>query len=331
MIHVINDSNNPYFNLALEEYFLKDKYLNEDILILWQNDPVIVFGKNQNIYAEVNFPYVESRNIKLVRRMSGGGAVYHDHGNLNFTVIKRNARIQQNNFQFFVQPVVRCLQAYGVDASFSGRNDLMIGDRKFSGNAQYAYRNSLLHHGTLLFSSDLEVLTQALKVNNEKLKSKGVASIKGRVTNISEHLPGSVTLDLFKVSLIQRIAEESEQFQIYYLTAADEEAVNRRMKERYLTDEWNYELRGDNGEQPAFRFAGGTLTIDIEIIEGMIQRFRLWGDYFENRPVSQLEELFIKLPFQRNALEQKLSTICVSDYIHKLDNKTLVDFIFHEK
>ena len=131
--------------------------------------------------------------------------------------------------------------------------------------------------------------------------------------------------------MLRRIAEGAEHFQIYYLTAEDEEAVNKRMKERYLTSEWNYGFGGDNGEQSALRFAGGTLTTDIEGSDGLIRRFRLWVDYFENRPVNQLEEIFIKLPFQKKDLEQKLSTVCVSDYIHKLDNKTLVDFIFQKE
>lgn len=279
MINVVNNSNNPYFNLALEEYFVKYKDLGEDILILWQNEPVIVVGKNQNTYEELDLEYVDKNNIKVVRRLSGGGAVYHDLGNLNFTIIKNKSKLHKNDFSFFSLPVVSCLNKLGVKATFSGRNDILIDGKKFSGNSQYFHKEKLLHHGTILFSSDLTILSKALKVKKEKFESKGIKSVKSRVTNISEHIDKGLSLIKFKDMLIQCFFESrKENPKTYVLSEEDTKNINELVNNKYGTWEWNF------GKSPKFnynkemRFDAGSICVKVNVIDGIMKEFKVEGE-----------------------------------------------------
>ena len=230
--------------MALEEYFLKIKDLKDDVLILWQNEPTIVVGKNQNTYEELNLEYVENNNIKVVRRLSGGGAVYHDLGNLNFTIIKNDGNLYKNDFGFFALPVVACLNKLGVEATINGRNDILIDGKKFSGNAQYFYHNKVLHHGTLLFSSDLSVLTHALKPKEGKLESKGIKSIKSRVTNICEYLSEDVSLNDFQENLIvSMFGENKSVIKNYRLEEDDINSITELRNNKYVLWEWKFDLK----------------------------------------------------------------------------------------
>lgn len=325
MINVINNSNDPYFNLALEEYFVKNKDLKEDILILWQNDPVIVIGKNQNTYAELNLEYVDSNNIKIVRRLSGGGAVYHDGGNLNFTIIENNSNIHRNDFSFFSIPVVLCLGRLGVIATFSGRNDILIDGKKFSGNAQYFHKDKLLHHGTLLFSSDLTVLSNALNANKEKYESKGVQSVKSRVTNIREYIDGEISLEEFKNMLIEGVFEDrKEPIKNYILTDEDIEKINELVKNKYSTWEWNFGKSPKFNYKKEMRFNAGSVSANINVVDGVIKEFKLYGDFFEESPIEEFEKLFLDKRFDKTEFESILKNIDLSDYILNLNNE---DFI----
>ena len=191
MLLINNTSTNAYFNLAMEEYFLKNT--TEDVFMLWRNESAIIVGKNQNTLSEINYEYVKENNIKVVRRQSGGGAVFHDLGNINFTFISCNDN-SFSDFKRFTMPIIECLEDLNIHAEFSGRNDLLIDNQKFSGNAQYNYKNKVMHHGTLLFSSQINDLSSALKVKPSKFEGKGVKSVKSRVTNISNHLKKSMTI-----------------------------------------------------------------------------------------------------------------------------------------
>ncbi|HQL40659.1 MAG TPA: lipoate--protein ligase family protein, partial [Anaerolineaceae bacterium] len=173
-----------YFNLAAEEYVFDQLDREEDYLLLWQNRNAVVVGKHQNTIEEVNSQFIQEHGVQVVRRLSGGGAVYHDMGNLNFTFIG-DAEGNKFNFQKLSQPIVQTLQQMGVaDVHFSGRNDILIGEKKISGNAQFVRGNRLLHHGTLLFHSDLDMVSRVLTVKGDKIESKGVKSVRSRVTNI---------------------------------------------------------------------------------------------------------------------------------------------------
>ena len=236
------NSTDPHFNLAMEEYVLKYLNLAEEYLLLWQNEPAIIIGRHQNTLEEVNMDYTRENNIHVVRRLSGGGAVYHDLGNLNFTFIRRAIRSELLDLKSFTQPVIHALKKLGVNAEVSGRNDLTIEGKKFSGNAQYLYKNNILHHGTLLFDSDLSELNKALRVRADKIESKGIKSVRSRVTNIREHIKGDqdTNINEFTALLRDAVAEvQGENFAEYTLGEKDYEGIRALMQERYLTWQWN--------------------------------------------------------------------------------------------
>ena len=184
MLYINNTSNDPYFNMALDEYVVKHLDPSNDYFYFYINRPTVVIGRNQNTIEEVNLDYVKEHDIIVVRRMSGGGAVYHDMGNINFSFVVDYRKEDFNSMERFAKAIVKALSKFGIMAEFTGRNDITIDRKKFSGNAQYVTRNRILHHGTLLFDSDLSVLSKALNVKPEKIKSKGIKSVKSRVTNI---------------------------------------------------------------------------------------------------------------------------------------------------
>lgn len=329
MINIINDSKDPYFNLALEEYFVKFKDLADDVLILWQNEPTIVVGQNQNAYEELNLDYVEKNNIKVVRRLSGGGAVYHDLGNLNFTIIKNAGQLHKNDFSFFALPVIACLKKFEVEAIFSGRNDILIDGKKFSGNAQYFHKNKVLHHGTLLFSSDLSVLTQALQVKKEKFESKGIKSIKSRVTNINEYLKEAVSLSDFQEALMISMFDENEKnIQNYTLSEADISTIMQLRNSKYQTWEWNFGQSPQMNYQKEMRFAAGSVTLAMNIKDGKIQSCKLYGDFFEVKPIGELEGQLVDQRYDQSVLKTLLQHLNISEYIYLLNNEDFEQLLF---
>ncbi|MFA4885332.1 MAG: lipoate--protein ligase, partial [Desulfotomaculaceae bacterium] len=291
MIQVINDSYNPYFNLALEEYLLKYEELKDTVLILWRNAPAVVVGKNQNTLEEINYPFVRDHQIDVVRRLSGGGAVYHDLGNLNFTLITDGSSIGKNDFAFFARPIIHCLQDMGVKAEFDGRNDITIDSKKFSGNAQYFYKNKILHHGTLLFDTNLLTLGQVLKTKNKYI-SKAVKSAASRVTNIRDHLDTKIDVNEFKSLLAQKIfAYNNCPYRKHSLSGHDLDKISKLVATKYGAWEWNY------GASPQFNFKkestfdAGTVSVNLVIEKGFIKKCKIYGDFFENSPVENLEDL----------------------------------------
>ncbi len=198
MIYIKNNDNRPQYNLALEEYVFTQLEQFDEIFLLWINEPSIIVGKNQNTIEEINLDYTKENNIHVVRRLSGGGAVYHDLGNLNYTITSKGNNTVAFNFEEFTKPVLEVLSELGVEAKFTGRNDIVIGEQKFCGNAQYMSKDKVLHHGAMLFDVDLTVLTNALKVSKDKIESKGIKSVRSRVTNIIEHLEDKITVEDFK-------------------------------------------------------------------------------------------------------------------------------------
>ena len=204
MLCIFNNSNDAYFNMAVEEYVFT--HFSDDIFMLWRNEPAIIVGLFQNSLAEINLDYVKEKNIKVVRRLTGGGAVFHDLQNLNFTFVESNSK---GNFRTFTQPIIEVLNGIGVDARFEGRNDLMIDGRKFSGNAQCVRNGRMLHHGTLLFDTAMTDMSNALKVNPLKFEDKAVKSVRKRVTNISEHLKSPMTVIQFADLIMKHITQPS--------------------------------------------------------------------------------------------------------------------------
>ena len=203
MLCILHQSTDPYFNIATDEYIFKN--LKEDCFMLWRNDNAIIVGKHQNTLAEINVDYVKERGIKVVRRLSGGGAVYHDLGNLNFTFTRTGENTEMVDFERYTLPIIEVLQNLGVDAKFEGRNDLTIEGKKFSGNAEHVFKNKVLHHGTILYSSEMKDVSGALKINPLKYKDRAVKSIPKRVTNVSNHLKEPLALDDFTQKIMDHV------------------------------------------------------------------------------------------------------------------------------
>lgn len=238
MLFIKNENTNPYFNLALEEYLLKE--FNEDCFMLWQNEPCIVIGKNQHILNEINQKYVKETNIKVARRLSGGGTVYHDLGNLNFTFIVNDTKNNFLNYRKFTMPIIEVLSKLGIKAELSVRNDLTIEGLKFSGNAQFKHKNRLLHHGTILFSSSLNDIKTALESDTLNIQRRWVKSVSSPMTNIQKYLTKPLSLKELKILIQTHIASKEENSRMYNLTFLDIERVNKLVQEKYSTINWNY-------------------------------------------------------------------------------------------
>lgn len=325
MLYINNVSNNAYFNIALEEYVLNKSLDNgESYVILYINNPAIIIGKHQNTIEEVNREYVKENDIDVVRRMSGGGAVYHDEGNLNFSYILKADKEDVNNFKKFTLPVIKALDKMGIKAELSGRNDLTIEEKKFSGNAQFYRKNRLLHHGTILFNSEMSNLTKALKVKPEKIQSKGIKSIRSRVTNIIDYLPEKRTIDEFKELLIQYLFEEVGTIEEYKLTQEDIKAVEKLAEEKYKTWEWNW------GESPAFdiqkskRFPIGLIDIRLNIKEGCITKCKIYGDFFGSGNIEDIENALEGTKYREEDLKATLKNFSIKEYFGNISLEDLI-------
>ena len=206
MLRYINlTTTDPAFNLAAEQYVFENLPKDRSYFMLWQNDNAVIIGKYQNTLAEINLPYVEQHNIRVVRRLSGGGAVFHDLGNLNYSFISDTGSSENLNLRLFCEPVVRALAELGVHAEINGRNDMTVDGKKFSGNAQYLRGGRVLHHGTILYNSDHSVIGEALHVDQSKIAAKGIPSVRSRVTNLLPYFPKGTTLSDFRAALLAHL------------------------------------------------------------------------------------------------------------------------------
>lgn len=316
MLYINNKSNDPYFNMALDEYVVKHLNPSNDYFYFYQNRPSVIIGRNQNAIEEVNLEYVKNNDIIVVRRMSGGGAVYHDMGNINFSFVVDYRKEDFNSIERFAKAIVKALGKLGINAEFSGRNDITIDGKKFSGNAQYVTKNRILHHGTLLFDSDLSVLSKALNVKPEKIKSKGIKSVKSRVTNIKDYLPDkNVTVSQFKEMLLKFVFEvEGKELQEYNLTPKDIEQIMDLRNKKYSTWEWNV------GSSPEFdlirsaRFNGGEVQVHMNVKDGIISDIKFYGDFMSIRDVSEVEEKLRGQRFKQEDIKDVISKIDVKEY-----------------
>ncbi|MCW0483481.1 lipoate--protein ligase [Gaoshiqia sediminis] len=259
----------PYFNLATEEYLLKR--FTDDIFMLWRSESSIVVGKHQNALAEINHRYVRDHHIKVARRLSGGGTVFHDPGNLNFTFIKNVDRLEDVNFKVFTQPIVEVLQKLGLDAYSTGRNDLLIGGKKISGNAEHVFKKRVLHHGTLLFNSQLEKLRNALKVDLSRFEDKAVQSNRSDVTNIAACLPHPMSVDEFARFIFEEVAQSFPKRQFLNFSDDDRQAIRQLRNEKYSQWDWIY------GYSPKYKYrnelatANGSLVFSLHVEKGKIK------------------------------------------------------------
>lgn len=314
MIYIRNDDNRPQFNLALEQYVFDSLDQFDEIFLLWINEPSIIVGKHQNTIQEINLDYVRENNINVVRRLSGGGAVYHDYGNLNYTIISKTKDTSAFNFEAFSRPVIKVLAKLGVKAEFTGRNDITIDGKKFCGNAQYMKKGKVLHHGAMLFDTDLGVLEKALKVSKDKIESKGVKSVRSRVTNIKDHLKEDITIEDFKQLLLEHMFRGDKEIKEYKLTEEDYANINKLMEERYATWEWNFGSSPDFNIEKSRRFPSGKVETKIDVQEGIIKGIKFYGDFFGSGEISDVEDELIGIRYKEDEISQVLDTIDVGYY-----------------
>lgn len=326
MINVEYPSTDPYFNLALEQHVFDRLDRSRAYFMLWRNDNAIIVGKHQNTIEEINAAFVAERGIRVARRLSGGGAVYHDLGNLNFTFIREAGDSGQLDFKLFCEPVAKALQVLGVRAEINGRNDITIGGRKFSGNSQYIKQGRVMHHGTIMFDSDLEVVSQALRVSGDKIESKGVKSIRSRVTNVVEHMKSPVTIEEFQEVLSRHILSEARSD--YHLSEADITAINKLRGDQYATWDWNYGASPDYSIRKKRRIEGcGTVEVRLRVDDGLITNLRFFGDFFGAEDAGELAALFLGQKPQRASYEALLADVPVGRYINNLGNSQLIEIL----
>lgn len=293
---------------SVEEYFL-----------LWRNEPSIVVGKHQNVLAEIDLVYARGKGFKVARRISGGGTVFHDLGNLNFSFITNGEEGKLINYRRYVTPIVEVLGKLGVEATFSKRDDILINEMKISGNASHVFKKRVLHHGTLLFSSDLSDLSKALKVAPERFSDKAVKSVRSKVTNIAEHLKQEIDVLTFRDLIMNHIIDSGSGNVMYSYSDADIEEITRLRDEKFSTWEWNF------GYSPKYLFKKeisterGLLSVEMKVVSGVIEEIFLQSDFMGRSDTTILEKImvgvrhdpeFIKTIIQKEG--QQLSSIGIS-------------------
>lgn len=314
MVIYKNSSLDPYFNLAAEQYLLDTK--EGSMFMLWRNDNAVIIGKNQNAYAELDLDYVQTHGIKVVRRLTGGGAVFHDKGNINFSFIVPESQNATLDFARFTKPVIDAIASLGVeDICLSGRNDIMIGSTKISGNAQSSYNGKTLHHGTLLYSSDLTMLAGALKADPEKIKSKGIKSVRNRVSNIKEHLDTDMSVEEFMDYIEGFIARENDG-KVMEFSKTDIEKIQKIADEKYSAWEWNFGKSKEFIANKKRRYPFGSVGVDVVAENGIIKNLEIYGDFFGVRDISDLVKTLSGVRYDRAEIEkntdEKILSQCIA-------------------
>ena len=317
-------SKNPYLNLAFEEYLLK--HCEDEYFLLWQNEPTVVIGKNQNVFAEVNISYVKEKGIKIARRITGGGAVYHDLGNLNYSFISKKSE-EGIDFKRFATPIIEALEEMGLTPVLSGRNDILISGQKISGNAQTVFGNRVLHHGTLLFNSDTEVLSSVLTVDPEKLKAKAISSTKSRIANIKDFLSFDCTVLDFSNSIKKHIVGKYNAAEINI----EKNDIIQSLAVRNSLEEWIFpsgDFLSSFTLSQKERYDFGSVALKIELKKNLIHNFKISGDFFSLKEIADLESKFIGIPLTE--ISNKVSSVNISDYISGMSNEQFILLINKE-
>ena len=326
MIFYNSQSTDPYWNLALEEYAFERLDSSQPVFLLWQNDNTIVVGVHQNTAQEINAAYVKEHGVRVVRRLTGGGAVYHDLGNLNYTIIADKDEHEAFCFNVFVSPLIRALRTFGVNASFSGRNDLLIDGKKISGSAQMVRRGRILHHGCIMLDSDLEAVSEALCVREAKYDSRGIPSVRSRVTTVNREAPSPISINDFRAELTAAVREGEPTFEEYTPTLEALAEIEKLRNDKYATWEWNYGESPDYNVEKERRFAGGLVTAQMFVSGGRIQTVRFFGDFFGEGDLRELEASLEGLPVG-GEIGERLSEIGVEQYFHGISAKEIASLL----
>jgi len=316
----------PRLNLALEEFLLRHVQNVEPLLLFYINEPSVIIGRNQNTIEEIDPGYVKVRNIHLVRRLSGGGAVYHDLGNLNFSFITQGQE-SLHNFGRFTEPVIRVLRGLGVDTELRGHSDIFAGDKKISGNAQYASRGRMFSHGTLLFDTDISEMLKAINPRQVRIESKAVQSVRNFVSNIRELLPEDMTIEEFKEAILYGTFGQ-DTIPTYELTREDWNRVHQISEDRYRTWEWNVGRSPRFNVQKNERYPVGKIDVRIDVDKGFIQNIKIYGDFLGKQEISDLETQLIGVRYDPDALAKILNSIEIEPFFGGLTREEFLALLY---
>lgn len=320
-----NSETDPYYNMAFDEYCLESLAIDEPVFYLWQNRPAVIVGLNQEVNTEVNLDYLRQNNIVLARRVSGGGAVYHDWGNLNYTIVGRSEDLERD-YPEYAGLMMQALRKLGVQAELSGRNDILVEGKKVSGFAKRVSKNRLMVHGTLMYDVNLDVLTQSLNPPATKLQTKGIASVRSRVTNLREHLPEIKDIQDFKNRLEKALSNDYADEE-YKLSVSEIEDIRTLANEKFGRWDWIYGRSPRATLTHSARLSCGNIEIHLTLNENRIASCRFGGDFIGNLPTSDIEMRLIGVSYDVLSIEKCLSEIEVSNYFDGVKEADLIHLI----
>lgn len=327
MIYLEAKGNDPAYNTALELFAFNELAKKDNVFMLWINQPCIVVGKNQNTREEIDQHYCDENDIKIVRRISGGGAVYHDYNNLNYTIISNEDDEADFNFKSLSQPVIDTLAEMGVKAEFTGRNDLQIGDQKFCGNAQYIKGKRIMHHGCIMFDVDLSVLTKALTVSKDKYESKGKKSVRARVTNIKPHLEDQTLTVKDFMNTLRNFMDKKYHMEEYVLTKEDEKKVLAIKAEKNDSWDWVYGKNPEFTVQRKRKLPTGKVEANINVINNVIENVKFYGDFFGVKDVVELAQKLQGIKYDRKSVEKVINSVNINEYFMGVTNEEAIDVL----
>ncbi len=325
MLLIVSPQHYAPFNIASEEYILDN--FAEDVFLLYVNAPSLIVGRHQNTLAEINYDYVKERQIPVVRRLTGGGTVWHDLGNLNFSFLMNRGPDEERGFAKYTAPVLETLRGLGVDARLEGRNDLTIEGLKFSGNARAVYRDKVQQHGTILFSAKIGDLAQALRANPLKFTGKAVKSVAKRVTNVSEHLQEPMSLDEFIALVRKEVLLLYPEAREYNFAEKDLAGIEALVKSKYGTWEWNFGRSPRYNHVKAIRCAAGTIEFHTDVHAGKITALRIYGDFFGDRDTSELETALTGLPHREEDILRELEKQPLNEFFGEVTAREILSGI----
>ena len=326
MRYLRNPHTNPYYNMAFDEFCLESLPIDEPVFYLWQNRPAVIVGYNQEVNTEVNLEYLKANDIALVRRVTGGGAVYHDLGNLNYTIVGRSEDLERD-YPEYASLMMKALQTLGIPATLSGRNDILVGGKKVSGFAKRVCKNRLMVHGTLMFDVDLDKLTQVLNPSATKLQSKGIASVRSRVANLREYLPEIADIQAFSQRLEEILSCNYKDAE-YKLSEDDLAHIQKLTDEKFATWKWNYGHSPKATLTHSARLACGTVEVHLTLKENRIASCRFGGDFLGNLPASEIENALQGVVYEASAIRECLSKMPLEQYFDGIVTDELIELMF---
>ncbi len=326
MLCINSEHIDPYFNLASEEYLLK--CFHEDVFLLYRNEPSIVVGKHQNTLAEINLSYVTEKDIIVARRISGGGTVFHDLGNLNFAFITDEREGDLVNYRKYTLPIIEAMDKMGLDVKLGERNELLLGMLKISGTASHVYKQRVLHHGTLLFSSKMKDLSAALKIQSGRFKDRAVKSIRSEVTNIRDHLAEKMSISDFQNRILGHLLDTMPASTNYNFTESDLGKIETLRDSKFSTWEWNFGYSPKYQFNKILNYKSGKIDLQMNVNKGIIVEVNIRGDFMSIKDIRSLEGVLVGTIHDPETLRLRLSGIKVSDYISGLENEELLSGMF---